>query len=179
MGTEPSCVSAMLDEWPQLVRTPEARCVAEVAQTVETFVARALKDPPPAPSLGGGGTASGALSAGRVQRRLLYHGHCHQKALIGTADAMAVLKVCTGGAAVEINSGCCGMAGSFGHEVEHYEVARAIGEQRLFPAIRARGDAEIAVSGFSCRQQIEHHTGVPARHLIEYVVDALLPGGAG
>jgi len=67
------------------------------------------------------------------------------------------------------------MAGAFGHEVEHYEVARAIGEQRLFPAVRARGDAAIAVSGFSCRHHIQHHTGAAARHVIEYVADALIP----
>jgi Fe-S oxidoreductase len=65
------------------------------------------------------------------------------------------------------------MAGAFGHEVEHYDVARAVGEQRLFPAVRARGAAEIAVSGFSCRHQIEHHTDAHARHVIEYVADAL------
>jgi len=74
----------------------------------------------------------------------------------------------------EINSGCCGMAGSFGHEVEHYNVARAIGEQRLFPAIRGRNGAEVAVSGFSCRQQIEHHTGVQAKHVVEYLADQLM-----
>ncbi|MEW6251472.1 MAG: hypothetical protein AB1716_12550, partial [Planctomycetota bacterium] len=73
----------------------------------------------------------------------------------------------------EINSGCCGMAGAFGHEVEHYDVAKAVGEQRLFPAIRARGDAQIAVAGFSCRHHIAHHTGVPARHWIECLADAL------
>ena len=65
------------------------------------------------------------------------------------------------------------MAGSFGHEKEHYDVARAIGEQRLFPAVRERGAAEIAVSGFSCRHQIEHHTGAIARHVVEHLADAL------
>jgi Fe-S oxidoreductase len=105
--------------------------------------------------------------------RVLYHGHCHAKALIGTADAMEVLRAVTGGRADEINSGCCGMAGSFGHEVEHYEVAREIGAQRLFPAVSRRGDAAIAVSGFSCRQQIEHHTDAHPRHVVEIVADLL------
>jgi len=161
VGTEPSCVSALLDEWPQLVRTPAARRIAESAQTVESFVARALAQNPM------------ALRFRANAPRVLYHGHCHQKALLDTADALAVLNACTGGTATEINSGCCGMAGAFGHEVEHYDVARAIGEQRLFPAIRARGDAEIAVSGFSCRQQIEHHTGVATQHVIEYLAGAV------
>ena len=87
---------------------------------------------------------------------------------------MELLNVPPGYRATEINSGCCGMAGSFGHESEHYQVSRAIGEQRLFPAIRARGDAEIAVSGFSCRAQCEHHVGVHARHVVEHLADALL-----
>lgn len=108
----------------------------------------------------------------------LYHGHCHQKALLGTADAMELLTACSAGRAREINSGCCGMAGAFGHEIEHYDVAKAIGEQRLFPAIRARGDADVVASGFSCRQHIAHHTGVTARHVIEIVADLLAPPSA-
>ncbi len=161
VGTEPSCVSTLLDELPQLVRKPEARRIAAAAQTIEQFVARALAERPDALRFRAGAAP------------LLYHGHCHQKALLGTADAVQVLAACTGGQAREINSGCCGMAGSFGHEVEHYDVARAVGEQRLFPAIRARGAAQIAISGFSCRHHVEHHTGVPARHVVEYLADAL------
>ena len=95
--------------------------------------------------------------------------------MVGSDDAMALLEHVFGDAVSEINSGCCGMAGSFGHEVEHYDIARAMGEQRLFPAVRDRGEADIAVSGFSCRQQIEHHTGVPVRHVAEYLADALAP----
>jgi FAD/FMN-containing dehydrogenase/Fe-S oxidoreductase len=161
VGTEPSCVSTLMDELPQFVRTPTARRIAELAETVETYVSRALTDNPD------------ALRFNQNHATLLYHGHCHQKALTGTGDALRILSACTNGAASEIDSGCCGMAGSFGHEVEHYEVAQAIGEQRLFPAIRARGDAEIAVSGFSCRHHIEHHTGVHPRHVIECVAAAL------
>jgi FAD/FMN-containing dehydrogenase/Fe-S oxidoreductase len=161
VGTEPSCVSVFLDELAQLVRTPAARQIAARAVTIEQFVAAHLREKPD------------ALRFRAEMPRVLYHGHCHQKALLGTADALAVLTACTHGRAQEINSGCCGMAGSFGHEVEHYDVARAIGEQRLFPAIRNRGDAQIAVSGFSCRHHILHHTAVQARHVIEYLADAL------
>ncbi|MFQ5806907.1 MAG: FAD-binding and (Fe-S)-binding domain-containing protein [Phycisphaerae bacterium] len=161
VGTEPSCVSVLTDELPQFVRTPQAKRVAEAAQTIETYVSRASEQNP------------GTLRFKDGRPSLLYHGHCHQKAQTGTADALRVLAACTGGAAAEINSGCCGMAGAFGHELEHYDIAKAIGEQRLFPAVRARGDARIAVSGFSCRYHIEHHTGVHPRHVIEYVADAL------
>ncbi|MEZ6083633.1 MAG: hypothetical protein R3E58_06725 [Phycisphaerae bacterium] len=76
--------------------------------------------------------------------------------------------------ASEINSGCCGMAGAFGHEVEHYDVAKAVGERWLFPAVRERDNAAIAVSGFSCRCQIEHHTGVHWKHVIEFLADAIV-----
>ncbi len=162
VGTEPSCVSLLMDELPQFVRTPAARRVAKSVQTIESFVAGALADNP------------GALRFTERRVPLLYHGHCHQKSLIGTEDAMSVLSACTCGGASEINSGCCGMAGAFGHEVEHYDVAKAIGEERLFPAVRARGDARIAVSGFSCREHVEHHTDASPRHAIEYVAEALI-----
>jgi len=161
IGSEPSCILTLVDEYPQLVRTQGARRVASQTLTIESFLRRALAERPD------------ALRFRPTQNPLLYHAHCHQKAMVGSADAVAVVRVAFGGAS-EINSGCCGMAGAFGHEVEHYEVARAIGEQRLFPAIRGRGEAEVAVSGFSCRQQIEHHTGVQARHVVEYLADQLM-----
>jgi Fe-S oxidoreductase len=170
VGIEPSCVSAMVDEWPQFVRDHRARRVADAARTVEAFVAKALVGRPEG--------AANPFDAARLGK-ILYHGHCHQKAMFGTGDAMAALQAATGGCASEINSGCCGMAGSFGHEHEHYDVAKACGEQRLFPAIRNRGEAGIAVSGFSCRHQIEHHTGVHARHVVEVLADAVDGGARG
>ncbi len=161
--TEPSCFSALVEELPQLVRTAEARRIAAGVVMAESFIARIIGERPDALRWRSGGPP------------VLYHGHCHQKALVGTADAICLLKIATGGRAEEINSGCCGMAGSFGHEVEHFDVAAAIGEQRLFPAVRNRGEGEVAVSGFSCRHQIEHHTGVRARHLLEIVANLALP----
>jgi len=162
VGSEPSCILTLVDEYPQLVRTHGARRVASQTFTIESFLRRVLDERPD------------ALRFRPAQSPLLYHAHCHQKAMVGSADAVAVLRASYGVGASEINSGCCGMAGSFGHEVEHYDVARAIGEQRLFPAIRGREKAEVAVSGFSCRQQIEHHIGVHARHLVEYLADQLV-----
>jgi FAD/FMN-containing dehydrogenase/Fe-S oxidoreductase len=161
IGLEPSCILTLVDEYPDLLRTRAARCVSRAAVMIESFLGGLLRDDP------------GALPLPEDTRPILYHGHCHQKALVGTADAMALLRRAFTTGAGEINSGCCGMAGSFGHEVGHYEVARAIGAQRLFPAVRARGDALIAVSGFSCRQQIAHHVGVEARHVVELLADRL------
>ncbi|MFO0837965.1 MAG: FAD-linked oxidase C-terminal domain-containing protein [Phycisphaerae bacterium] len=164
VGSEPSCILTFVDEAPQLVRTQAARRIAARTMTVEQLLARVIRED------------SKALPWRRSPTsRVLYHGHCHQKALAGTADAMALLGAIPGLAASEINSGCCGMAGSFGHEKDHYEIARAVGEQRLFPAVRNRAEATIAVSGFSCREQISHHIGVDARHLLEVAAAALLP----
>lgn len=158
--TEPSCLSLFIDEMPQLVRTSEARQIAERAMTADSFIAEILRATPD------------ALSFDVDSRPVLYHGHCHQKALLGTEDAMHVLRAAAS-PATEINSGCCGMAGAFGHEREHYEIAKAVGEQRLFPAVRNRGDAEVIVPGFSCRHQIEHHVGVRSSHIIELLANRL------
>jgi FAD/FMN-containing dehydrogenase/Fe-S oxidoreductase len=158
--TEPSCFSALVDELPQLVRTPAARTVASCVQPIESFIVAALALRP-------------VEQQQPMSKPLLLHGHCHQKALVGTADSLRLLSLCTTASVREIDSGCCGMAGAFGHEREHYEIARAIGEQRLFPAIRARADAEIVITGFSCREHIAQHTGVAARHVIELVAQAL------
>jgi len=129
--------------------------------TVEQLLARTLRDDPR------------AMALRDTAQQVLFHGHCHQKALVGTSDANALLAAVPGLVAAEINSGCCGMAGSFGHEKKHYDVSRAIGEQRLFPAVRARGEATIAVCGFSCREQLAHHTQVDAKHVLEVVASAL------
>ncbi|MCP4593847.1 MAG: FAD-binding protein [bacterium] len=161
VGTEPSCILTFVDEYPQFVRTDDARALARNCYTFESFLAKLLREDPE------------ALRFRTPDAPLLYHGHCHQKSLVTTTDANELLRFVYGDQAKEIDSGCCGMAGAFGYEVGHYEVAKAVGEQRLFEAVRNRGDAEIAVSGFSCRHQIQHHCGVKARHLVEYLVDLL------
>jgi len=161
VGTEPSCILTLADEYPQLVRSSAARTVARQVMMLETFLNRHL------------GAMPEALCFREAPATVLYHAHCHQKALVGSADAVGLLRRVWGTAAAEIPSGCCGMAGSFGHEVEHYDVARAIGEDRLFPAVRNRGCAVVAVSGFSCRTQIEHHTGVQCRHVAELLSELM------
>ena len=104
----------------------------------------------------------------------MFHGHCHQKSLAGTASSMQALGLPPGFHVELIDSGCCGMAGSFGFEKEHYEISMQVGEQALFPAINAKGpEWEVAVMGISCRQQVEHGTGRRARHLVEVLRDAL------
>ena len=107
-------------------------------------------------------------------RRILVHGHCHQKALIGTAATLEVMNMPPRYEATEINSGCCGMAGSFGYEKAHYEVSMTVGEERLFKVLeKAEPDVEIAAVGTSCRHQIADATGRKARHWAEILVEAM------
>jgi len=155
---EPGCYSAVKDDHPVLL-TGEAKSMARtVAARAVTFENWAS------------GRVDKVLSANGAPRepffkigpaRAILHGHCHQKALTGTATAARLLALIPGCEVVDLDSGCCGMAGSFGYEREHYEVSRAVAERRLIPAVRARGKADAVVApGFSCRHQIAHFTGV-------------------
>ncbi|OGG55940.1 MAG: oxidoreductase [Candidatus Handelsmanbacteria bacterium RIFCSPLOWO2_12_FULL_64_10] len=162
VGCEPSCVSALRDDYVDLLRSEEARTVARQSVTVEEF----LQDRHRAGGLN--------IRFSDARRRVLLHGHCHQKALAGTGAALEVLRLPQGFEVSEIDSGCCGMAGSFGYEKEHYDVSIAIGEDRLFRAVRGAPDAEIAAAGISCRQQVLHGTGRQARHPVEILMDVIL-----
>jgi Fe-S oxidoreductase len=97
--------------------------------------------------------------------RILLHGHCHQKSMGLLAPARTLLGRVPGATVVDLDAGCCGMAGSFGYTRDHYDVSRAIGERRLFPAVRSaqRGDVIVA-AGTSCRHQVKDFTGVDAVH---------------
>jgi Fe-S oxidoreductase len=109
----------------------------------------------------------------------LLHGHCHQKALVGTAPTVTLLRS-AGFDVSEVDSGCCGMAGSFGFEKEHYDISVAIGSRRLVPAVKAAGpEVEIVAPGISCRQQIEHLTGRKAKHPSELLWEAVSRSNLG
>ena len=98
-------------------------------------------------------------------KQILVQAHCHQRSLVGMGPLLNLLRRIPGAEVIDLDAGCCGLAGSFGYEVEHYEISRLVGEQRLFPAIRkADPDAVIVAPGFSCRLQIEHFTGRKAVH---------------
>src|SRR5439155_10589534 len=112
-------------------------------------------------------------------KRILVHPHCVERSLVGVEPTLRLLCRIPGAEVIDLDAGCCGMAGSFGYEKEHYEISRQIGELKLFPAIRA-ADAEtvIVASGFSCRQQIEHSTGRKAVHPAELLASLLAPAPA-
>ena len=108
-------------------------------------------------------------------KRIKLHGHCHQKAIATTEASIKMLSLPVNFQVEEIPSGCCGMAGSFGYEKEHYALSMQIGEMVLFPAVRqATEEMLIAAPGTSCRDQIEHGTGRKALHPVEILYDALV-----
>ena len=161
VGVEPSCLLTLRDDYRDLVPGKDAEQVSAQTFTIDEFIAQLVK-------------ADQLKFSTKGDKEYLLHGHCHQKALVGTAPTLEVLRAIPGATASEINSGCCGMAGSFGYEAEHYETSMAIGETRLFPAVRkADQKTEIVADGFSCRSQIAHGTTRKARHLVEIIADAL------
>jgi len=168
IGFEPSCVSALREEYPDFVRHSSATLVAQQTLLFDEF----LDTEQVAGKL--------TLHPHAAPRDVLLHGHCHQKALIGTTPTLAVLRAVPGLNVTEIDAGCCGMAGAFGYEVEHYRISQAMGERALFKAIRAaHPEAIIIADGVSCRQQIKHGTGRRALHLAEVLSDALEGPGPG
>jgi FAD/FMN-containing dehydrogenase/Fe-S oxidoreductase len=147
VGCEPSCILSFRDEYPDLLDGAQVQALAQASYTFEEFVAQE--------HLAGRLRLTFAEHGGHA----LLHGHCHQKALVGTAPARAALKL-AGYTVEEVDSGCCGMAGSFGFEAEHYDLSLAIGARRLFPEVKAASDDTVIVApGVSCRQQIAHATG--------------------
>ena len=161
VGLEPSCLLTLRDEYPEFVRTEAAKKVAQHSFMLEEFVMREVN----------AGRLS--LSANGKGRKVLLHGHCHQKALVGTAPTVAMLRA-AGYEVSEVDSGCCGMAGSFGFEKEHYDLSIKIGNRRLAPAVKAASaDIEVVAPGISCRQQIEHLAQRQAKHPAELLWDSI------
>ncbi|MBN2490457.1 MAG: FAD-binding protein [Planctomycetes bacterium] len=163
IGLEPSCLLMLRDDYPHLLPgDPRMTRLAEHARLLEEFLLPRLTEER--------ARAVFAPAPGRV----LVHGHCHQKALVGTEMLSRLLARVPGLVVEEVDAGCCGMAGAFGYEAEHYEISLRMGEDRLFPAVRAAApDTVVVAPGASCRQQIRHGTGRPVRHPVEVLRDAL------
>jgi Fe-S oxidoreductase len=105
----------------------------------------------------------------------LLHGHCHQKALLGVGGSAAALRLVPGLDVQVLDSGCCGMAGSFGFEKEHYDVSVAVANLELLPALAAAPGTRVAAPGTSCRHQIKDLDGRRAWHPLEVLAEALEP----
>jgi FAD/FMN-containing dehydrogenase/Fe-S oxidoreductase len=162
VGLEPSCILSMRDEYFSLLpHDPRVKLVADHCYTFEEFMAK-LAD-------------AGQLNLNFTTEpsQVLLHGHCHQRALVGTKPSLRTLSL-PGHTVSEVDSGCCGMAGSFGYEAEHYDISMAMAERRLLPAVRQQAAPTlIAAAGVSCRQQIKHGTGRTALHPAEILQTAL------
>jgi Fe-S oxidoreductase len=162
LGCEPSCLLTLRDEYLDLQKGTAVQNLAANSWMVDEFLVKANRE------------GQLKLSFSSAPKKVLFHGHCHQKAHIGSAPSLQALRLVPGLEVAEVNSGCCGMAGSFGFEKEHYAISEKIGGERLFPAVEnASADTEIAVSGVSCRQQIDHFTRRTPRHVVEVLRDAL------
>jgi len=167
VGCEPSCVSALKDEWLELDLGIDAQALQHLAdrtRLVEHFIDIAWNTHPKPPQ----------LDAAKVPERVVLHGHCHQKALWGVETSASPLGRLLGDRLTVLDSGCCGMAGSFGYTKHHYDVSLRIGEQSLFHSLRKMDDALVVAPGTSCRQQI--HDGMASRksvHPIELIAELL------
>jgi FAD/FMN-containing dehydrogenase/Fe-S oxidoreductase len=160
VGLEPSCVAAFRDELVNLFpHDDDARRLSEQTLLLSEFLERQRYQPAPLPT------------------RAVVHGHCHHESVIGMDAEVALLKR-MGVDFDQLDSGCCGMAGSFGFGADHYEVSQRIGERVLLPAVRAADDGTVIVTdGFSCREQIEQATDRRAAHIAELLALAIDDAG--
>ena len=165
LGIEPSAILTFRDEYLRLADDkPTAEKVAKNTFLIDEFIKKEI--------IAGNITSASFTSE---KKKIKLHGHCHQKALSNIENTFAMLNLPENFEVTIIPSGCCGMAGSFGYEKEHYEVSMAIGEQTLFPAVRkAPAEVVIAAPGTSCRHQIKDGTGRTAIHPVEIMAAALL-----
>jgi FAD/FMN-containing dehydrogenase/Fe-S oxidoreductase len=168
VGLEPSCILTLRDEFLDLLPgEPRAEAVAEAAYTFEEYVAERAE-----------AEAFDDMAWKNGRGDVLFHGHCHQKALVGTDAAERVLSL-PGYQVDAVDAGCCGMAGAFGYEAEHTHVSKQMAELRLAPAVRSvDDDTTIAATGFSCRSQIKDVTDRAAQHPAELLWAALDANGA-
>ena len=165
VGLEPSCVSVFRDELLRFFpEDPLARKLSEQTFFLTEFLVK-----------------TGTIPDARLEGRAIVHPHCHERASLCLDDDIAVLKR-TGLDFTVLDAGCCGMAGAFGFERDHYEVSMQVGERVLLPAVREAGpETFIVTNGFSCREQITQTTGRRVWHIAELLARALpptRPGGA-
>jgi FAD/FMN-containing dehydrogenase/Fe-S oxidoreductase len=157
ISCEPSCILTIRDDYPALVPgylRGHAEIVAHACLTFEECFTAALRR-----------EQLGSVRWKQGPSQVLVQAHCHQRSLVGTAPLLQLLRFLPGAEVIDLDAGCCGMAGSFGYEVEHYDISRQVGEERLLPAVRQAGpEAVVAAPGFSCRLQIRHFTGREAVH---------------
>jgi FAD/FMN-containing dehydrogenase/Fe-S oxidoreductase len=166
IGIEPSAILAFRDEYTELVKSElrnASKALAKNCLMFDEFIMQEFE----------AGKISSDIFSKEI-KQIKLHGHCHQKSLASTGPTKQMLEIPEHYKVDEIKSGCCGMAGAFGYEKEHYEVSMKVGELILFPEIRkAFEETIIAAPGTSCRHQIKDGTGRKAFHPVEILYDAL------
>ncbi len=167
VGLEPSCLLTLRDETLVMGFGEKAETVAKQALLFEEFVAREVR------------AGRFELALKPAEAPILLHGHCHQKAFGAVSPVLEVLKLIPGAAPELIESSCCGMAGSFGYEVSHYEVSMRMAEASLLPAIRAKPGAIVVADGTSCRHQIADGAQREAVHVAVLLERLLVQADAG
>lgn len=167
IGIEPSAILTFRDEYPDLVSDEllnDAKSLADNVLTVDEFLGREVDR---------GHITSDSFRS--EKRQIILHGHCQQKAVSSVAPTVKILSVPQGYSVQTIPSGCCGMAGSFGYEKEHYDLSMKVAELVLLPTVRKQPqDVIIAAPGTSCRHQIKDGASRKALHPVEVLYDALL-----
>jgi Fe-S oxidoreductase len=161
LGLEPSCLLTLADEWTELLPGPDARALAGACFLADDWLARQV------------GAGKAGLRLGPRPGKCLLHAHCHQQALAGAGGSAAALGLVPGLDVTVLDAGCCGMAGSFGYEKEHYEVSVKIAGLALVPALAAAPEALVAAPGTSCRHQVRDLTGRRALHPLEVLEEHL------
>lgn len=149
LGLEPSCLLTLVDDWPQLLPGEATKHIARHAQMLENWLLHRSIDYSP------------------LQQPVVVHGHCHQKALVGMEDTVAALRRIPQSQVTLLDTGCCGMAGSFGYEKEHYALSQQIAEQTWLPMFKPYASAIAVASGTSCRHQWKDTTGQTALHPVQ------------
>ncbi|CAI8198581.1 MAG: Anaerobic glycerol-3-phosphate dehydrogenase subunit C [Formosa sp. Hel1_33_131] len=166
VGIEPSAILGFRDEYPNLVEADLKACSENLAKnvlTIEEFLSNEMTL-----------NKIDVSNFTTTPKTVYYHGHCHQKAVSSNVHAVTILSIPKNFKVHSIDSGCCGMAGSFGYENEHYELSQQIGEDRLYPALRTiETTAIVSASGTSCRHQIKDGVQKTALHPIEVLYNAL------
>jgi Fe-S oxidoreductase len=161
LGLEPSCLLTLVDEWPELVPGPQTRRIAASARLADAWLAERLAS----------GNCDLALTPNGG--KCVLHGHCHQKALTGVGGTVQLLGRIPQLQVVSLDTGCCGMAGSFGYEKQHFDLSVAVARQSLLPQLEVHPRATIAAPGTSCRHQILDLTHRRALHPLEIVAGQL------
>jgi Fe-S oxidoreductase len=167
IGIEPSAILTFRDEYPDLADDDQLAAAKNLSKNVfmiDEFIAKEIEK---------GNITKEQFT--KEKKFIKLHGHCQQKALSSVSASVKMLSLPENYSVETIPSGCCGMAGSFGYEKEHYELSMKIGELVLFPAVRAQAeDTIIAAPGTSCRHQIKDGTGRKALHTVDVLYDALV-----